>query len=102
MRCETTLLAIGDSGLVAQLPSLLSTAAAVIGRRVSSRHDMSAQIMKEMFDDPRSLGVTAAVLFVLGIVPGMPHAVFIILAAIAGGLAPGSSHTPNRQGGRRR
>ncbi|MEZ5599488.1 MAG: FHIPEP family type III secretion protein, partial [Pseudomonadales bacterium] len=82
-----TLLAIGD-GLVAQLPSLLlSTAAAVIVTRVSSEHDMSAQIMKEMFDDPRSLGVTAAVLFVLGIVPGMPHAVFIILAAIAGGSA---------------
>lgn len=78
-----TLLTIGD-GLVAQIPSLLlSTAAAIMVTRVSSEHDMGQQVINQMFTDPRALGVTAAILLILGLVPGMPHVVFIALAACA-------------------
>jgi len=40
-----------------------------------------------MFDDPRALAVAAGILFVLGVVPGMPHLIFISLAAICAGGA---------------
>ncbi len=82
-----TLLTIGD-GLVAQLPSLmLSTAAAIIVTRVSSEQDMGGQIVSQLLDNPRTLGVTSGVLGVLGILPGMPNVVFLSLAAAAGGGA---------------
>ncbi|MCX7063333.1 MAG: flagellar biosynthesis protein FlhA, partial [Proteobacteria bacterium] len=79
-----TLLTIGD-GLVAQIPSLLlSTAAAIMVTRVSSAQDMGQQVISQMFTDPRSLGIAATILLILGLVPGMPHVVFITLAAGAG------------------
>ena len=82
-----TLLTIGD-GLVAQIPSLLlSTAAAVIVTRVSGESDVGEQVMQEMFDDPKALAVASGVLFVLGLVPGMPHMAFLGLASIAAGIA---------------
>jgi flagellar biosynthesis protein FlhA len=81
------LLTIGD-GLVAQIPSLLlSTAAAILVTRVSSSQDMSAQVKSQLFGKPKSLGITACVLFIMGIVPGMPHMAFLGMAAGAGGLA---------------
>ena len=80
-----TLLTIGD-GLVAQLPSLLlSIATAVIVTRVSSSEDMGTQISKEIFSDPRALMVTGVILGLIGIVPGMPNVVFLMLSAACGG-----------------
>jgi len=82
-----TLLTIGD-GLVAQIPSLiLSTAAALLVTRVSRSEDMGQQVMKQMFDNPRSLIVTASVLGLIGVIPGMPNFIFLTLAACAGGVA---------------
>ncbi|EWS63184.1 Flagellar biosynthesis protein FlhA [Hydrogenophaga sp. T4] len=40
-----------------------------------------------MFLSSKVVGITAAVLFMLGIVPGMPHAVFLSFALIFGGIA---------------
>ncbi len=78
-----TLLAIGD-GLVAQIPSLLlSTATAIIVTRVSDSQDMGDQMMSQMFNDPRGLWVTAGILGLLGIIPGMPNLVFLTLAGAA-------------------
>lgn len=78
-----SLLTIGD-GLVAQIPSLLlSTAAAVMVTRANSSEAMGAQVFRQMFSSPRALSVTAAILFIMGIVPGMPHVAFIGLAAAA-------------------
>jgi flagellar biosynthesis protein FlhA len=75
-----TLLTIGD-GLAAQIPSLLlSTATAVIVTRVSSNEDMGQQVAGQLFGDPRALFVTAAVVGLLGLVPGMPNLVFLLLA----------------------
>ncbi|WP_010325330.1 flagellar biosynthesis protein FlhA [Marinobacterium stanieri] len=82
-----SLLTIGD-GLVAQIPSLLlSTAAAVMVTRANSSEAMGAQVFRQMFASPRALSVAAAILFIMGIVPGMPHIAFIGLAALAAGGA---------------
>ena len=82
-----TLLTIGD-GLVAQIPSLvLSTAAAIMVTRVSTAQDMGQQIISQLTGHPRALAITAAVIGVLGLVPGMPNVVFITLAVMIGGVA---------------
>jgi flagellar biosynthesis protein FlhA len=82
-----TLLTIGD-GLVAQIPSLvLSTAAAIIVTRVSTSQDMGQQMVNQLFSHPRALTITAGVIGVLGLVPGMPNMVFLTLAAMIGGVA---------------
>jgi flagellar biosynthesis protein FlhA len=82
-----TLLTIGD-GLVAQIPSLvLSTATAIIVTRVSASSEMGGQVFAQMFEDPRALIVTASILTLMGIIPGMPNFAFLTLAAISGGLA---------------
>ena len=81
------LLTVGD-GLVAQIPSLLlSTATAIIVTRVSSSQDMSSHVITQMFDDKRALGVSAAIMGGLGIIPGMPNVAFLTLGVIAGGAA---------------
>src|SRR5450755_436087 len=76
------LLTIGD-GLVAQIPALLlSVAVAILVTRVSRPHDMSQQIMSQVLGQPRALGVTAGILALLGIIPGMPNFVFLAMAAL--------------------
>lgn len=79
------LLTIGD-GLVAQIPSLLlSTAAAVMVTRANSSEGMGQQVFRQMFASPRALFVSALILAIMGIVPGMPHFAFLSLAAAAAG-----------------
>ena len=81
------LLTIGD-GLVAQVPSLvLSTAAAIIITRVSAAQDMGQQVAGQLLDNPRPLIVTAAILGVIGMVPGMPNFIFLFFSASLGGVA---------------
>jgi flagellar biosynthesis protein FlhA len=78
------LLTIGD-GLVAQIPALLlSVAVAILVTRVSRSHDMGKQIMSQVLGQPRALGVTAGILALLGIIPGMPNVVFLAMAAGCG------------------
>ncbi len=79
-----TLLTIGD-GLVAQIPALLlSTAAAIMVTRVSAAQDMGKAMASQLFRDPRALGMTAGIIGMMGLVPGMPNLAFLTLAAIAG------------------
>ena len=81
------LLTIGD-GLVAQLPSLLlSTAAAIMVTRASGSEDMGNQINRQMFTSPKALGVSAGIMIVMGLVPGMPHFAFLSLGLVAAGGA---------------
>jgi len=76
------LLTIGD-GLVAQIPSLLlSTAAAIMVTRVNSAQDLSTQFFDQMFSNSQALFVSSGILFVMGIIPGMPHFAFLSLAAL--------------------
>jgi len=78
-----TLLTIGD-GLVAQIPSLLlSTAAAIMVTRVNGSEEVGTQVMRQLFEDHRALAVCSGVLLVLGLVPGMPHLVFLTLSGLA-------------------
>lgn len=78
-----TLLAIGD-GLVAQIPALvISTAAGVIVSRVTTDEDVGGQLTGQLFSNPQVLFLTAGVIGMMGLIPGMPNLAFLI---IAGGL----------------
>lgn len=81
------LLAVGDA-LVAQIPGLLiSVAAAMVVSRVGKDEDLGGQVMDQMFLSSKVMGITAAVLFLLGVVPGMPHTVFLSFATVIGAIA---------------
>ncbi len=81
-----TLLTIGD-GLVAQIPSLmLSTATAVMVTRGSDDDNVGNQVLGQLFANFKALYVTAAVVGVLGIIPGMPNIPFLSLALVLTGI----------------
>ena len=78
-----TLLAIGD-GLVGQIPALvISTAAGVIVSRVTTDEDVGGQLTGQLFANPQVLFLTAGVIGMMGMIPGMPNLAFLI---ISGGL----------------
>ena len=80
-------LAVGDA-LVAQIPALLiSVASAMVVSRVGKDADIGTQIRGQVFDSPQALGVAAGVVGLLGLVPGMPHLVFLLVSAGLGLLA---------------
>ncbi|HDJ1442135.1 TPA: flagellar biosynthesis protein FlhA [Serratia rubidaea] len=82
-----TLLTIGD-GLVAQIPALvISTAAGVIVTRVATDQDVGEQMVGQLFNNPRVMLLSAGVLGLLGLVPGMPNLVFLLFTAGLLGLA---------------
>ncbi|MDR2638133.1 MAG: flagellar biosynthesis protein FlhA [Zoogloeaceae bacterium] len=79
-----TLLAIGD-GLVAQIPALvISIAAGMVVTRVSDEKEISLQFATQVFRNHQVVFITAAILGGMGIIPGMPNLVFLLLA---GGLS---------------
>ena len=79
-----SLLAIGD-GLVAQIPALLlSLATAIIVTRVTTTESVTEQASTQL-GNPSALFVTASILAILGLVPGMPHMVFVALSGMAAG-----------------
>lgn len=81
-----TMLTIGD-GLVAQIPGLvISIAAGVTVSRVNTEQDVGQQMMGQLFSRPKVLMMTAGVMGLLGLVPGMPNLVFLILTGLLGGL----------------
>lgn len=82
-----TLLTIGD-GLVAQIPALIiSTAAGLVVSRVSTDEDLGQQFVSQLLNKPQALWLTAGILGALGLVPGMPNFVFLLLAGMIGTLA---------------
>jgi flagellar biosynthesis protein FlhA len=77
-----TLLTVGD-GLVAQIPALLlSTAVAIIVTRMSRPLDMGGELRNQLIGNPRALGVAAAILGVMGLIPGMPNVAFLGMSAL--------------------
>jgi len=97
-----TLLTIGD-GLVAQIPALIiSIAAGMIVTRVGDREDISQQFMSQLFNNPKVIGLTAAIIGALGLIPGMPNFVFLLLAAGLGALASSRWRSPSRRALRRK
>jgi len=80
-----SLLTIGD-GLVAQVPALLlSLATAIVVTRVTTTESMTEQASSQL-GNPTALFITSIILAVLGLVPGMPHLVFLLLSAATAGL----------------
>jgi len=76
-----TLLAIGD-GLVAQIPSLIiSIAAGMIVSRVASDKDVGSQVVGQLFAKPMVLYITGGIIGGLGLIPGMPNLVFLLLGS---------------------
>ncbi|WP_422382828.1 flagellar biosynthesis protein FlhA [Marinicellulosiphila megalodicopiae] len=81
------LLTIGD-GLVAQIPSLLlSVATAIMVTRNGEKEDIGTQVANQVLTKPKALWVSASIMFIMGVIPGMPHLVFLMLATILGGGA---------------
>ncbi len=79
-----TLLTIGD-GLVAQVPGLIiSIAAGMVVTRVSDDRDVGQQFFGQMFRNWRVMAVTAGIVGLLGLIPGMPNLVFLLMAAVLG------------------
>jgi flagellar biosynthesis protein FlhA len=80
-----TLLTIGD-GLVAQIPSLfMSLATAIIVTRVTTAESMTEQATNQLAN-PAALFIAGGILAVIGVVPGMPHLIFLTLAAVIAGI----------------
>jgi len=82
-----TLLTIGD-GLVAQIPALvISTAAGMVVSRVASEDNIGQQLAKQLVSSPQVIILTAAIIGMLGMIPGMPHFAFLLLAGVMGWFA---------------
>jgi flagellar biosynthesis protein FlhA len=76
-----TLLAIGD-GLVAQIPSLIiSIAAGMVVSRVASDKDVGAQVVGQLFAKPEVMFITGGIIGGMGLIPGMPNLVFLLLGS---------------------
>ncbi|MDR2014535.1 MAG: flagellar biosynthesis protein FlhA [Azoarcus sp.] len=83
-----TILTIGD-GLVAQIPALIVSVAAglVVSRVGDDETDIGAQIAGQVFSNTQVLVLTAAIVGILGMIPGMPNMVFLLFASAIGWLA---------------
>lgn len=78
------LLTIGD-GLVAQIPALIiSVAAGLVVSRVGDDGDIGSLVIGQVFAHPQVMFLTAAIIGILGLIPGMPNFVFLLLAAAIG------------------
>ena len=87
------LLTIGD-GLVAQIPALvISTAAGIVVSRAGSEQDLSAQFIGQMFSRAPVLYITAGIIGLVGLIPGMPNLAFL---AIAGSIAAAGYYADQR------
>jgi flagellar biosynthesis protein FlhA len=77
-----TLLAIGD-GLVAQIPSLvISIAAGMVVSRVASDKDVGEQVIGQLFGRPMVMYITGGIIGGMGLIPGMPNLVFLLLGSV--------------------
>ena len=82
-----TMLTIGD-GLVGQIPALIiSTAAGLVVSRVTTDEDLGEQVLSQLFNQPQVLFITAGIMGIMGLIPGMPNFVFLLIAAILGAIA---------------
>ncbi|HBG46122.1 MAG TPA: flagellar biosynthesis protein FlhA [Deltaproteobacteria bacterium] len=81
-----TLLTVGD-GLVAQIPALIiSTAAGIVVSNVNSEAGLSDSIGKQFLFSPKPLLIASAILFVFGLIPGLPHIAFLTFSIVTGAV----------------
>lgn len=82
-----TILTVGD-GLVAQVPAIIiSTAAGIVVTRAAAESDLNKEFTFQVFFHPKAIGMAAGILLILGIIPGLPHLSFLVLASITGGIS---------------
>jgi len=80
-----TLLTVGD-GLVSQIPALtISTAAAIVVSRAASEGTMGKDFGKQFLNYPKAIYLAALTIFFFGLIPGLPHIPFIMIALFIGG-----------------
>lgn len=93
-----TILTVGD-GLVSQLPALLiSFSTGLIVSRASGQEDsLSDDIKQEMFSNPIVLAIVSVLLFLLGMVPGMPTIPFILVSLGLGWMAYNKNNADKAQ-----
>ncbi|MGB9904486.1 MAG: FHIPEP family type III secretion protein, partial [Desulfotomaculales bacterium] len=92
-----TVLTIGD-GLVAQVPAvLISTAAGILVTRATSDASFGTELSRQFTAFPRILFLVAGILFFLGLIPSMPHFVFLVMAGGTGLVAYNLSQARQRQ-----
>ncbi len=91
-----TLLTIGD-GLVTQIPALIvSTAAGIVVTRAASESELAVAVTQQFAGHHRALLITAATLLILGLIPGLPKAPFLLMAAVTGTVAYSGLKEPKR------
>ncbi len=91
-----TLLTIGD-GLVTQIPALIvSTAAGIVVTRAASETELAVAVRTQFTGHHRALAITAGVLLVLGLVPGLPKIPFLLMAAMTGSVAYNGLKHPSK------
>ncbi len=81
-----TILTVGD-GLVSQIPALIvSTAAGVIISRAASEEHFGYDMAKQILNYPKAILAASLIIFMMSLVPGLPHLPFVILSLVTGGL----------------
>ena len=81
-----TILTIGD-GLVAQIPALIiSSAAGIVVTQSAADKSVGKQLSEQLSFQPMALLTSAGIIFIFGLVPGMPHFAFLTMASIMGGV----------------
>ena len=79
-----TLLTIGD-GLVSQLPALVvSTAAGLVVTRATADQNLPKQLISQLLNQPYAFLIASSILFIFGMIPGLPHFPFFLMSIIAG------------------
>lgn len=82
-----TLLTIGD-GLVGQIPSLMiSIAAGMVVTRVSDERSVGTQIYTQVLTNGKIMAIVAGIIGLLGLIPGMPNLVFLLISGSVGYFA---------------
>ncbi|MFY9269822.1 MAG: FHIPEP family type III secretion protein, partial [Candidatus Manganitrophaceae bacterium] len=81
-----TLLTVGE-GLIAQIPALIiSTSAGIVVSRAAAESNLGTEVARQILVHPRAMMGAAAIIFLFGLVPGLPHLAFLTLAAGVGFL----------------
>ncbi len=82
-----TLLTVGD-GLVAQIPALIiSTSAGLIVTRAASESNLGEEVSKQLLSHHKAIAISAVVIFIFGLIPGLPHFAFITFSIVTGAVA---------------
>lgn len=89
-----TLLTVGD-GLVTQIPALIvSTAAGMLVTRSATSSDLGKEVTTQLFFKPKAIATVSVILFIFGMIPGMPTLALVTISLVMGGVAYMVSKAP--------